>query len=199
MNMQRLETDASETLQHPIHLVSATDPIEAGALDASDRRQLDGFCTVQRREQWLRGRQALIELARRLEIDEPSSALRPPRRGLSLTHDDPLSIAAGIDTNAGIGVDLESWRPIKTPMLRWYLTDSECAQMRVQSNFTRLRLWTIKEALYKASISNQGYALTDFEIDDISEMNGSASCNGQRFRYTSLVLHRGILSIALDE
>lgn len=198
MNLHRLESAASQMLKRPIHLVCAIRPVAFEALDAFDHDRLGGFATDRRRQQWLRGRRALLELARKLGKFRPSSAMGPPWTGISLTHDDPLSIAAGVESDAGIGVDLESWRRIDTAMLRWYLTEQERRQPGVASPFTRLRLWTVKEALYKANQSDQGFTLVDFELDDAMALNGNARCRRKRFRYTSLVLRHGILSLAID-
>jgi phosphopantetheinyl transferase len=197
MKLRRLESAASERLQCPIHLISARHPIELETLDPLDRNRLGEFTTVRRRQQWLRGRQALLEIARVLQIDASSSALRPPRTGISLTHSDPLSIAAGVEADAGIGVDLESWRRTSPAMLRWYLTETERRQLDVASQQTRLRLWTVKEALFKANNDDRERALTDFEIDDVTAITGCARSPRQYFRYTSFNLPQGILSITI--
>ena len=84
-------------------------------------------------------------------------------------------------------------------MLHWYLTPVEQQQLRIASHFTRLRLWTIKEALYKANNASSGFALTDFELEHVSPMTGLAFGAEKHFRYTSLILRQGLLSIAITE
>ena len=199
MKMKRLEAEASRELQTSVHLVSANKPLMPAALDAIDERRLIDFSTPQRKRQWLRGRHALLKLAKRLELNTPLSNLQPPCTGISLTHNGKWSIAAGIDSGRDIGVDFEAWRNIDDAMLRWYLTPTEQGQLRIASQFTRLRLWTIKEALYKANHTSCAFALTEFELEQVCAMTGLAFNNEIRFRYTSLVLRQGLLSIAIKE
>lgn len=202
MNMQRLEFDLRRRLDRPVCLASARAPLAEDCLDSVDRQRLSSFTTTARKNQWLRGRNALQAIAAKLDMDTLLSALNPPCPGVSLTHNGKISIAAGISAVQGIGIDFESWRQIEPATLRWFLTESEQYQLAVQSNFTRLRLWTIKEALFKASSENQGLLLTDFEIDEVSAMTGGArNCTraNSRLRYTSFMLRQGLLSIAIED
>lgn len=202
MNMQRLEFDLRRRLDRPVCLASARAPLAEDCLDSVDQQRLSSFTTTARKNQWLRGRNALQAIAAKLDMDTLLSALNPPCPGVSLTHNGKISIAAGISAVQGIGVDFESWRQIEPATLRWFLTESEQYQLAVQSNFTRLRLWTIKEALFKASSENQGLLLTDFEIDEVSAMTGGArNCTraNSRLRYTSFMLRQGLLSIAIED
>ena len=202
MNMQRLELDLERRLNRPVCLTSARVPLAEDVLDSVDRQRLANFTTIQRKNQWLRGRSALSAIAAKLDIDTQLSALNPPCPGISLTHNNKISIAAGISTTQGIGVDFESWRQIEAAMLRWFLTAAEQNQLAVPSNFTRLRLWTIKEALFKASSENHGLRLTDFEVDQVTAMTGLARNSSRvnsRLRYTSFMLRQGLLSIAIED
>lgn len=202
MNMQRLELDFKRRLNKSICLASARVPLAEDCLDSTDRQRLASFTTIERKNQWLRGRKALSAITAKLDIGIPLSALNLPCPGISLTHNGKISIAAGIGTAQGIGIDFESWHQIETAMLRWFLTAAEQHQLAVPSNFTRLRLWTIKEALFKASSENQGLLLTDFEIDEVAQMTGGArNCTraNSRLRYTSFMLRQGLLSIAIED
>lgn len=199
MKMKRLETEASRALQIPISLVSARKPLLSSTLDLADEQRLIEFSTPQRKQQWLRGKHAILKLAQKLDLNIPLSRLHPPCTGISLTHNGKWSIAAGIDNGQSIGVDFESWHQIDDAMLRWYLTPDEQRQMKTASQFTRLRLWTIKEALYKANHSSREFALTDFELEQVSALTGKACGPDKRFRYTSLILRQGLLSLAITE
>jgi len=202
MQMKRLEIDLRRRLDGPVYLASARAPLAEHLLDSADRQRLASFTTTDRKKQWLRGRSALSAVAEKLDIETQLSALNPPCPGISLTHNDRISIAAGIGTAQGIGIDLESWRQIEPAMLRCFLTETEQEQLRVPSNFTRLRLWTVKQALFKASAANQGLLLTDFEIDEVAVMTGRArNCSraNSALRYTSFMLRQGLLSIAIED
>ena len=200
--MKRLEIDLRRRLNGPVYLASARAPLAEHLLDSDDRQRLASFTTTDRKKQWLRGRSALSAVAAKLDIETQLSALNPPCPGISLTHNDKISIAAGIGTAQGIGIDFESWRQIEPAMLRCFLTETEREQLTVPSNFTRLRLWTVKEALFKASAANQRLLLTDFEIDEVGVMTGVArNCTrgNSALRYTSFMLRQGLLSIAIED
>ena len=202
MNMQRLELDLKRRLKRSVRLASARAPMAENLLDSTDHQRLASFSTIARKKQWLRGRNALSAVVAALDIKPRLSELDPPCPGISLTHNGKISVAAGIGTALGIGIDFESWRQIEPAMLRWFLTETEQQQLAVQSNFTRLRLWTVKEALFKASSENQGLLLTDFEVDQSMAMTGHArNCTraNSRLRYTSFMLRQGLLSIAIED
>jgi 4'-phosphopantetheinyl transferase EntD len=202
MKMKRLELDLRRRLNGPVYLASARAPLAEHLLDSADRQRLASFTTTDRKNQWLRGRSALSAVAAKLDIETRLSALNPPCPGISLTHNGRISIAAGISTAQGIGIDFESWRQIEAAMMRWFLTETEQNQLLVPSNFTRLRLWSVKQALFKASAANKGLLLTDFEIVEVAEMTGRArncSRRNSELRYTSFMLRQGLLSIAIED
>ena len=202
MNMQRLELDLKRRLDRSVRLASARAPLAENLLDSTDRQRLASFTTIERKNQWLRGRSALSAIAAALDIEARLSELHSPCPGISLTHNGKVSVAAGISTAQGIGIDFESWHQIEPAMLRWFLTETEQHQLAVSSNFTRLRLWTVKEALFKASSENKGLLLTDFEVNQSTAMTGHArNCTrvNSGLRYTSFMLRQGLLSIAIED
>lgn len=200
--LKRLEIDLRRRLNAPVSLASARAPLAEDQLDSTTRQRLASFTTTARRNQWLRGRSALMAIAAKLDIEPRLAALNPPCPGISLTHGDKISIAAGISPAQGIGIDFESWRQIQTGLLGCFLTKAEQAQLTVPSNFTRLRLWTVKQALFKASGANRELRLTDFEIDAVAETTSRArNCNraNSELRCTSFMLRQGLLSIAIED
>jgi phosphopantetheinyl transferase len=200
--LKRLEIDLRRRLKAPVSLASARAPLAEDQLDFTTRQRLTGFTTAERRNQWLRGRSALMTIAAKLDIEPRLAALNPPCPGISLTHGERISIAAGISPAQGIGIYFGSWRQIEASLLRCFLTEAEQEQLTVQSNFTRLRLWTVKQALFKASAVNRGLRLTDFEIDEVAEITGRArNCSraNSQLRCTSFMLRQGLLSIAIED
>jgi phosphopantetheinyl transferase len=200
--LKRLEIDLRRRLKAPVSLASARAPLAEDQLDFTTRQRLTGFTTAERRNQWLRGRSALMAIAAKLDIEPRLAALNPPCPGISLTHGERISIAAGISPAQGIGIYFGSWRQIEASLLRCFLTEAEQEQLTVQSNFTRLRLWTVKQALFKASAVNRGLRLTDFEIDEVAEITGRArNCSraNSQLRCTSFMLRQGLLSIAIED
>lgn len=139
-----------------------------------------------RRQDWLLGRAALKAHG----IGDTSTVVFP-NRCLSLTHSAGVAVAARCDGDqAGVGVDLEAWRTIDPRAARFFLGPDERGDL--------LRLWTVKEALYKATPANAGAVLVDYRIDDPCALEGTAQDrNGRIFEYLSRRRPEGWLTIAV--
>jgi acyl carrier protein len=87
---------------------------------------------------------------------------RFPHPRASVTHTPHAGAAAVLldGPAAGIGVDLEHDRPVSPRMARFYLHDDELTQQDL------LRLWTVKEAMFKADPGNHDRMLRDYRADD---------------------------------
>lgn len=104
---------------------------------------------------------------------------------------------AGTDALDGIGIDFAPLREVRAGALRFYLTQAERDQMAPDD---ALRLWTVKEALFKADPANRSALLADFELADPRAHAGWARRRGDsqaRFRYASIALPCGIVSAAV--
>ena len=87
-------------------------------------------------------------------------------------------------------------------MSRWFLNESETNWLAhcdiADRGNALIRLWTVKEAVFKCQADNRGYVLTDFTIaDPSSNCCEVRSADGRRFRCVSFPLDGGILSIAV--
>jgi hypothetical protein len=139
-----------------------------------------------RRHDWLLGRAAL-----KAHGIGDTSTVAFPNRCLSLTHSAGVAVAARCDGDqAGVGVDLEGWRTIDPRTARFFLKPNEQGDL--------LRLWTVKEALFKATPANAGAVLVDYEVDDPLAMEGTArDRHGRAFEYLSRRRPEGWLTIAV--
>jgi len=175
-----------EALGIPVELAATRSPAAVSDLLPGERAQLpDGI----RRGDWLRGRAALKLL---LGLVDTSTVVFP-HRALSLTHAAGLAVAARCGDGAGqvgLGVDFEGWRPMDPRAARFYLRDGEQGDL--------LRLWTVKEALFKATPDNHRATLLDYEVTDPAARAGTATDRtGRGFRYSSTCLRQGWLTIAV--
>jgi hypothetical protein len=144
---------------------------------------------------WLRGRAALKAL---LGPGYDTSGLRFPNRAISLTHSGGLAAAVRADHDCeGIGIDFEPWGPDVGPRAaHLFLAPGELDGTLPPGGL--LQLWTIKEALYKATPANKGYLLGDFEVHDTAAVFGEATGpRGEMLRYAALRLEPGSLAIAV--
>jgi hypothetical protein len=91
---------------------------------------------------------------------------------------------------AGVGVDLEGWREIEPGTARYFLRPGEDGDL--------LHLWTVKEALFKATPANAGVVFTDYAVDDPLAHEGTATDRqGRRFEYQSRRRPEGWLTVAV--
>jgi len=192
-----LEAQALAVLGAPLSLAA----LREGDIDAE---QLPAPSPWQRDHH--RGRAALARVLERLGRDDPADDLRFPHPRFSLSHSGDWAIAAGCAQARGVGVDLEFARPMDPRTARFFLAGNELAYVDALPTDARpaemLRLWTAKEAVFKACATNAGMLLTDFILDDPGAHAGMArSADGSAFRarYLSIDLGAGWLSLALAD
>ena len=160
----------------PMRLAAAAEA--ADVLSPGERAALEKLKAERRRESWLRGRAALKALLG--DID--TSTLRFPHPELSLTHTEDVAVAVACDGAGGVGVDLEI-RPPSERAARRFLTESEFAASGGPDGW--LRMWTVKEACFKADLKNKGRTILEYASQD------------PRFRHASIRVFGGWLTVAL--
>jgi len=147
------------------------------------------------RQEWLASRAALRAL---LGDGQDTSGLVFPHPALSLTHAGGLAVAVRADgAQVGVGIDFEPWRPdVDLRVARFFLTPSE--QAGAGGAQALLRLWTIKEALYKATPDNAPLVMIDFELTDPGATSGEAiGPRGELLRYAGVEVSLGHLTVAV--
>jgi 4'-phosphopantetheinyl transferase EntD len=152
-----------------------------------------------RRHDYLLGRAAL---RRALGPGRDTSAIAMPHRRLSLTHGGGIAVAAmsASDHALGVGIDWEAQRTMNPAAARFFLTDREAAATAGEEA-TLLRLWTVKEALFKATPDNAGLSLRMFEVAEPAADCGAAWLSRRcalALRYATWRGGGGFLSAALS-
>ena len=203
MRLRALEVSMSECLSAPLVIVRSDASFAATGLNPAESRHLAELRHEQRRLDWLRGRNALKQLLTTLHCNDDTTALCFPNQRLSLTHAGGSAYAVGTsDGCIGIGIDYEPLRDIDTRIARWFLNDDEMAWLMKQPHQAHgeeiIRLWTIKEAAFKAHPDNDGLVLTKLAIVDPSATK--ISVNVPEFatpmRVTCRLFDAGYLSVA---
>ncbi len=194
------ELSEVELLGVPVALAFEDAP--ARELSDGERRERERLLGLPRLEGWLRGRAALKALLRRLGLADDTYPFRFPHPRVSLSHGGPWAVAAGLLRDddlarvAGVGVDVEPDRPLAEEHARFFLSERERAL--VTSSDERLRLWTVKEALFKADPENERTVVGSYETADPSAREGVAfSRSGRVFDYASRRVPFGWLTLAL--
>lgn len=129
-----------------------------------------------------------------------STALGPNGRSTSLSHAQGISVAAAvIGSRASIGVDVEENRTADPRTGRFFLREHELAWLDATParNDEHIRLWTVKEALFKADPGNVGTVLRSYALADPGARTGYAQREPcMRFCYGSTRLGERHLSVA---
>lgn len=192
-----------ETFSLPIQVCFENQPVAEDRLTAGERAVFDTLASPERRASWLRGRAALKRLQSTLGAAEDTSVLKFPHPTLSLTHSESWAIAVGAVSPKllGIGVDLEVKGAPKPETARRFLNPAELVWLRRMDEAERPkmlhRLWTVKEATFKADPENPGKTLRDYGLADPGYVAGKARRGDRVFYYASFEVPDGFLSVAV--
>jgi 4'-phosphopantetheinyl transferase EntD len=206
MRLPALEYSIGSDLKRNLAIAGVDPAFAFTSLSGPERDRLNQFTHVQRRQDWLRGRNAMKQLLAMLGRDTDTSQLEFPHRQFSLTHagESAFSIA-DISGSAGIGIDYEPLRNVNPKITRLFLNATELRWLegRPESEVQHqiVRFWTIKEAAFKSYPSNAGMVLADFSIAEpgsrISEV--TAAPGAFRIRVACKRYDQGYLSVAICE
>lgn len=206
-------TAVSTVLGVRLRLAAADAPIPPSALTAVGRARWHALRARPGRRDWLLGRAALRELVGVLGVGEDPSALAFPHPRLSLTHAGGLALAVGVEAPGpgpdghvvGVGIDFEPARSSVDPRLdRFFLDGVEQAWVdglgEPEASAARLRLWTVKEALFKANPVNAGTVLAAYRPPSPAARHGPAAgpCPpATALAYAAVDLAAGSLAVAV--
>ena len=192
-----------ETFSLPIHVCFESQPLPEERLTPGERDVFAKLSAPARRHSWLLGRAALKRLQAALGGGDDTSTLKFPHPRISLTHSDTWAVAIGSTSPKlqGIGVDLEVKSAPKPEAARKFLNPAEMVWLRRMEEADRPgmlhRLWTVKEATFKADPENQGRTLRDYGLADPGYIAGRARRGDRVFYYASFEVPDGFLSVAV--
>jgi phosphopantetheinyl transferase len=176
----------------------------ASALSPTEQKRYEALENTARAKSWLLGRAALKSLRREVDGCTDIDTLSFPNARFSLTHsaDIALAVAEPSGALAGLGVDLEVDTRMQPAAARFFLTHREQEWLASQITERRphhlLRLWCIKEAVFKANPGNGGKMLVDHELDEPAQAMGAARAStGRRMEYASWCESRTCIALAV--
>jgi phosphopantetheine--protein transferase-like protein len=200
-----LKSALGEPLGLDLLFSAARAPARAPALSPTERVRFEALQNTARATSWLLGRAVLKNLHGEVDgcadIDELS--FPNPRFSLSHSADVALAVAEPSGCLQGIGVDLEVDTRIQQAAGRFFLTEREIQWLESQTSERRphhlLRLWCIKEAIFKANPDNAGKTLADHEIRDPGRAAGEARvrATGKSMEYASWCESRTCIALAV--
>jgi hypothetical protein len=200
LDESRIEQRLGDALGVPITIAVESEPIDTRALTATERCRYAEVAGTPRCDSWLRGRAALKRLLWRIGRSLDTSELGFPHPVLSLTHCRRYAVAGAYlsPCPAGMGLDLEIRPGIPVAGARFFLRAEE--RVRRLSGVTLLRLWTVKEAVFKADTHNAGRGLLDYRLADPKAVVGEARIASEPIlplRYASVAVEGGFLTVAV--
>ncbi len=182
----------------------ASEQASAAALSLAERQHYETLESTARAKSWLLGRAALKSPRSVVDGYADTDDLEFPNARFSLTHsaDVALAVAELSGCLEGIGVDLEVGTRIQPAAARFFLTDREQEWLRSQASgrwpHHLLRLWCIKEAVFKANPGNTGKTLGDHELRRPADARGEArACTGPKMEYASWCESRTCIALAV--
>jgi acyl carrier protein/phosphopantetheinyl transferase len=178
-------------------LCAGSEPLPTGDLTTGEAAQFARVPGAVRRRSWLAARRQLRRALTACGRPSDTAAYSLPSASVSLTHSAELAVAAvACAPVAGVGVDLELDRKPDPRTARFFLSADESAWAAGRPA-ELLRLWTVKEALFKADPDNAGTVLADYLVADPAARRGRAHRDGHTFRYATTQLRRGALTVAV--
>lgn len=193
MQCTDLRADLRLRLGRTVVVSAADEPLSQELLTPGERVRASSLRRGRVLDDWLRGRAALRALGA-----ADTAELEFPHPTLSVTHAGSRAFAVAAKSGvAGIGVDFEPWKPSVSPrMAAFFLCAGE--QQAAVDAIAMIRLWTVKEALFKAFPDNRDCVLLDFVLADAGADCGTATApDGRTLLYASAEVRRGCLSVAV--
>ena len=198
------ETHFREALKLQFVLASVSDLDPETRWTAAEKALANAFESPERRTIWLHGRSAVKLVLARLGEDTDTSGILFPAPRFSLSHCRFTAVAVGLSDGTlvdGIGIDLELGRTPPERSMRFFLTEDESKWVsgiqHQNVDMALLRLWTVKEALFKADPDNAGRVLTSYRLEDPSRDSGRAFAFDNVLEYSSFSIPGGMLSVAI--
>lgn len=191
-----------------VQLAASRIPLPVTALTAGEAALLAVLPNTARRRRWLTARHALRRALISAGLPADTSACTFPGRRASVSYSGEIAVAAVVadapHNVMGIGVDAELSDPPPEAAARIFLTGPERAWLMTVPGQARpgtlLRLWTVKEALFKANSANAGTTLRGYCLADPAARHGTARCataDRTCFHYLTIQVPRGYLSVAV--
>ena len=206
LDARYFEENMQERLGLPVFFALSQEPLPPEELSSREKEIYVRQARSLRLDSWLRGRAALKRLLFRLGEDIDTAGIYFPHPTISLSHSGNSAVAAyaAPGRTSGLGIDFELSRTLRPGTERFFLTEREQRWMRALRSSMRhrelLRLWTIKEALFKANPANRDSLLGHYDLCDPGPLAGQAKWkgdNGTFYRYATIVLDDGFLTIAV--
>ncbi|AXG79865.1 4'-phosphopantetheinyl transferase family protein [Streptomyces paludis] len=191
-----------------LRLAGSRVPLPEADLTEGEAAQAAALNSPARRRSWLTARRALRRALTGTRLPQDTSGYTFPHRVASLSYARDHAVAAVAEGDTadvrGLGVDVETGDPPAPDTARLFLGARELSLLGTLTATERAaecrRMWTVKEALFKADAEDAVFDLRRYVLDEPGARHGVARRAGSdipAFRYLTLELPTGALSVAL--
>lgn len=208
---ETLAQSLGNAVRQPLQLCIISGDFQLLPLSDAESAAHEGYTNPRRKQSWLRARCALKSLMKSVGDQTDTSLVPLPDKRYSISHADDIAVAvARLDDNPqGMGVDLEKCRSLKSGAERFFLNATEKEWLdtcnAAQRDDERIRLWTVKEAVYKSDCIAQDGVFKNYSMESPADHFGNVRHDTEQgairsFRYASTRLSKELwLTVSLLE
>lgn len=193
---EKLAQSLGNAVRTPLRFCIISGEFESLPLSNAEGSAYAVYTNPRRKQSWLRARCALKTLMKSTGEHTDTSLIPFPDKRYSISHAGDIAVAVARldDAPKGMGVDLEICRSLKSGSERFFLNEIEKAWLDscndAQRNDERIRLWTIKEAVYKSDCIAQDGVFKNYSIESPGDHFGNVRLEVEqgavrRFRYAT--------------
>jgi 4'-phosphopantetheinyl transferase EntD len=203
LNQSALTEHFSKVCHEPLFLSVQHKLLNTGTFTEGETEKLSNISSEKRKAEYIQGRLALKEVLNRIGYDTDTSILSWPNTYCSLSHSEGYAVAVSSTTAKGLGLDLQLNKIPSLAMAERILSTQTLSYWQAlpdeQKPQVLQRLWTVNEAVYKASPVPQPANFRHYMIDKPESMQCSVRVESNNYDCSvfSLELPKGFISIAL--
>ena len=213
--LDRIEARAQKLIGADFHFYWVSQPCLKTSLTEGELQRLTLVQYLRQPTQYLIGLSALKQALRRVEGHMDTSRIQFPSSTVSLSHVDQGALSVGLTPAeagklgiSGIGVDIDFLDYFQERSKSMYLTKNERQAFQAyeevstkeEAQVLAMKLWTMKEALFKASPDNDHLQFNQFELRSIVQLSDvpATDIEGRNYSVWSFEIDKGFISLAIS-
>lgn len=203
LNQSALSEHFSKVSHEPLFLSVQHNALNTDTFTVTESEKLSNIGSEKRKIEYIHGRLALKEVLNSIGHDTDTSILSWPNTYCSLSHSEGYAVAVSTKVAKGLGLDLQLNKVPPLAMAERILSKQTFSYWQSLPDEKKphalQRLWTVNEAIYKASPKPQPANFRHYMIDKPDSMQCCVHVESNNYQYSvfSLELPTGFISIAL--
>lgn len=193
----------SKVCSKPIFFSVQHQSVNTSSFSKRESQKLASISSEKRKAEFIQGRLALKEVLSQINCDTDTSNLSWPNMYCSLSHSEGFAVALASTATKGLGLDIQLTKMPSMAIAERILSKKSFTYWQAlpdeQKPHALQRLWTVNEAVYKASPEPQPANYRQYFIDKPDSMQCTVRVESTKLDYLvfSLELPHGFISIAM--